>query len=71
MPPLTLKQAREKKQWTQEQLEAVSGVDQGHISRIERGDVNDPGNDTVRRLELALGLKRGTLVFGDERGAVA
>ena len=49
---------------TQEQLEAASGVDQGHISRIERGEVNDPGNDTVKRLEAALGIKRGSLTFG-------
>lgn len=62
----TLKQARDDKGWTQEQLEAESGIDQRTISKIERGDVNDPQNSTVKALEEALGVRRGTLVFGEE-----
>lgn len=62
----TLKQARDDKGWTQEQLAAESGVDQRAISKIERGAVEDPQNSTVKALEEALGLKRGTLIFGAE-----
>lgn len=66
---LTLKQAREAKGWTQQDLEAAtarrgSRVDQRSISKIERGGTDDPQNSTVAALEAALGLRRGTLVFG-------
>jgi transcriptional regulator with XRE-family HTH domain len=72
---LTLKEAREQRGWTQEDLEAAtvraaqalgpgySPVDQRNISKIERGDIHDPRNSTVAVLEKALGLRRGTLVF--------
>lgn len=71
---LTLKEARDAKGWTQEQLEAETqrvdpasrGVNQRAISKIECGDVQDPMNSTVVLLETALGLQRGTLVFGRE-----
>lgn len=69
---MTLRAARDAKGWTQEQLEAASGIDQRNISKIENGDVVDPRNSTVEALEYALGLRRGTLVFGPEpREAVA
>lgn len=61
---LTLKQARDKRGWTQEQLEAASGVDQQNISKIENGVIADPRNSTVEALEDALGVARGTLRFG-------
>jgi transcriptional regulator with XRE-family HTH domain len=60
----TLKQARDAKGWTQEQLAAKSGVDQRVISKIERGAVGDVMNSTAAALEEALGVKRGTLAFG-------
>jgi len=41
-----------------------SGVSKATISRIEAGEIQNPSNDTVTKLELALRLKRGTLVFG-------
>lgn len=71
---LTLREARDAKEWTQEQLEAETqridpngkGVDQRAISKIERGEVEDPMNSTVVLLETALGLQRGTLIFGRE-----
>lgn len=71
---LTLKEARDAKGWSQERLEAATkalderglGVDQRNISKIERGDIEDPMNSTVVLLETALGLQRGTLVFGRE-----
>lgn len=61
---MTLRAAREWRGWTQEQLESLSGVAQTTISKIERGDVLNPSNDTVAKLEVALKLRRGTLVFG-------
>lgn len=69
---LTLKEARDAKDWTQARLEAETkrvdpsgnGVDQRAISKIECGDVSDPMNSTVVLLEKALSLARGTLVFG-------
>jgi transcriptional regulator with XRE-family HTH domain len=67
---MTLQEALDARGWTQEQLEAASGVDQRNISKIKRGDIMDPRNSTVEKLETALGLKRGTLVFG-QREAVA
>lgn len=75
MKHLTLKDARDQRGWTQEDLEAATQraaaalgpgytpVDQRNISKIERGDIQDPRNSTVAVLEKALGLKRGTLVF--------
>ena len=49
---------------TMEALSAKSGVNKSTISRIEAGEVTNPSNDTVTRLEEALKLRRGTLVFG-------
>jgi len=60
---MTLREARTRKGWTQEQLEAASGIRQGSLSRLERSTDN-PKLDTVRTLEQALGLKPGSLVFG-------
>lgn len=66
MKRMTLHEARTAKTpvWTQEKLEAESGVDQRTISKIERGDVADPRISTVEKLETALGVRRGTLRFG-------
>lgn len=80
---LTLKQARDAKGWSQEELEAATAAlaatepdrygvcDQQNISKIELGRIVDPRNKTVAALETALGLRRGTLVFGVRREAVA
>lgn len=66
MKQLSLRQARAAKGWTQEQLEAASGIPQQTISKIENGATDDPQNSTVVALEQALGIRRGTLVFGDQ-----
>lgn len=68
---LTVKAARDAKRWTQEVLEAKSGVNQSTISKLERGEVEDPSKSTVDALEDALQLQRGTLVFGAEAEALA
>lgn len=63
---MTLKEARDAKGWTQEQLAIASGIQQSAISKLERGDVLDPQKSTADALEDALTLRRGTLVFGRE-----
>ena len=67
----TLRDARRRRRLTQEQLEALSGVEQTAISSIERGNVKDPRWSTVKKLEDALRLRRGSLVFGEDAEAVA
>jgi transcriptional regulator with XRE-family HTH domain len=47
-----------------DELATRSGVNKSTISRIEAGEITNPSNDTVAKLELALRLRRGTLVFG-------
>lgn len=63
---MTLRRARTRLGWTQEQLATASGVQQSAISKLERGEVTDPQKSTADALEDALGLQRGTLVFGRE-----
>ncbi len=63
---MTLRSARDAKRWTQERLEEASGVSQGTISKLERGEIDDPQKSTADALEDALSLQRGTLVFGRE-----
>lgn len=59
-----LKTARERRGWDQQTLARKSGVGQSDISRIESGRTTNPTIDTVRKLERALKLRPGTLVFG-------
>ena len=54
---MTLKEARTKRQLTQEELAAVSGVTQPTISAIERGEVAAPTWSTVAKLSKALKMK--------------
>lgn len=60
---LSLKDARDRKEWSLDRLAAESGVNKSTISRLERGETK-PLHDTVTVLEDALGLKHGTLKFG-------
>lgn len=62
---MQLREARERKKLTQEQLSEKSGVSQSQISRLECEYRVNPGFSIVRKLEAALGLKPGTLTFGD------
>lgn len=61
---MDLRTARKRRGWDQQTLAERSSIDQATISRIESGKTTNPSNDTVQKLELALQLKRGTLVFG-------
>lgn len=62
---MTLREARRLRGMTQEQLEDATGVQQAAISKLERGINANPGYETIRKLEAALKLKPGVLVFGD------
>lgn len=66
MKQVGLREARERRGWTQEQLEEKSGVSQSTIVRCETDPNVNPTVNIVIRLEHALGLKRGTLIFGRE-----
>lgn len=54
---MTLKAARERKKWTQEQLAEASGVTQGTISLLELGRTQTPTWDVVARLCKALDVE--------------
>jgi transcriptional regulator with XRE-family HTH domain len=57
--------ARSRRQWTQKDLGQRSGVDQGYISDIERGE-RDLSFSTQRRLANALGLSVAQLMQAAE-----
>lgn len=59
---VTLKSARDAKGWTLKTLEEKSGIHSATLSRLERGETL-PMDATVKALEKALRLKRGSLVF--------
>lgn len=64
MERLTLREARQRRGLTQEQLEAASGVRQAVISKIERGAVADPASSTVLKLARGLRMDPRALRFG-------
>jgi transcriptional regulator with XRE-family HTH domain len=58
----TLTAARKRYGWKPEDLAKHSGVSRATIYRLEAGTY--PSYETVQKLESALRLRRGTLVFG-------
>ena len=64
MQTVTLKTARERRGWDQIELAREAGVNQATVSRLEEGVTKNPSHGTVQKLERALGLKPGRLVFG-------
>lgn len=67
--PMTLREARRKRGWTQEVLAARSGVDQPTISRLENGGVQSPSWDTVAKLCKALAMRPEAVFPVDMRRA--
>lgn len=61
---MTLDKALDRLEMSPEALAEKSGVHRATVYRIKNGDIANPSNDTVKKLEQALGVKRGTLVFG-------
>lgn len=70
MERITLKAARERAGLGLRELALKSGVGQATVSRLENGVITNPQRDTEMALEQALGLERGSLVFGNERRLV-
>lgn len=66
---LTLHAARTRRKWSVDDLAHRSGVGRATVYRIEAGDITNPSHDTVTRLESALKVRRGTLLFGAEAEA--
>lgn len=64
MRRIYLKKAREKKHWSQEQLEVASGVSQATISKLETRDRMRVSFETVVDLATALGVDPQALRFG-------
>lgn len=51
---MTLREARLRRNMTQEALAAASGIEQATISNLETGRVQSPSWDTVAKLSAAL-----------------
>jgi transcriptional regulator with XRE-family HTH domain len=65
MKPTTLREARDRRRWTQDELAARSGIDQTTISNIECGRTSRPSFETVMRLASALGIAPARLRFSE------
>lgn len=66
MKPIYLSTARERAGLTQEQLEALSDVPQGVISKLENNPAATPAFLTVIKLADALALDPRALRFGPD-----
>ena len=62
-----IKERREERSITQEQLAFDAGITASALSRIERG-INNPGWTTVKRLADALGVSLAQLAADVEAG---
>lgn len=62
---------RKEKGITQQELEELSGVDRTRISKLESDPNANPTVETVSKLEVAMRLKPGTLVFGSKAQELA
>lgn len=68
---MTLREVRQAKKLTQEQLAELSGVDQTTISSLEVGRIQSPAWDTVCLLARALKVKPEALFPVPDRTEVA
>jgi transcriptional regulator with XRE-family HTH domain len=66
MKPLYLRTLRERRGWTQEQLEQISHVAQNSISKLERNPNARPAFPTVAKLARALDVGPLDLRFGPD-----
>lgn len=65
MKRLSLRDARLRRNLTQDELAARAGVDQTTISSLETGRHTNPTLETVQRLADALGVSPARLTFAD------
>jgi transcriptional regulator with XRE-family HTH domain len=68
---MTLRQAREKRKLTQDQLAEQSGVAQSVISRLEAGEIQSPSWETVALLCRALKCRPDEIFPVPNKQAVA
>lgn len=66
MKAITLKDARERAGFTQDQLADAADVPQSVISRLENGKSEHPAFSTVVNLAKALSLPVEALLFGQK-----
>jgi transcriptional regulator with XRE-family HTH domain len=64
MKTRTLREARGARRLSLSELARRADVDKGTVSRLESGRITNPTTDTVAKLERALRIRRGSLVFG-------
>ena len=64
--PFRIKELREEKGWTQEELAIKSGVSRNLIARLESGSLNSTSTDTLFKLADALGTKAKYLFFEND-----
>jgi transcriptional regulator with XRE-family HTH domain len=62
----TLSAARKRRGLTPEQLAREASLHPATVYRLEAGTTANPSHATVAALEDALGLRRGSLVFGEQ-----
>lgn len=58
-----LKEMREKKRLSQEELAIKSGVSRSYISQLENGQIVNTTTDTLRKLAQALNCKISDIFF--------
>lgn len=63
-----LRAVRDMRLLSQEELAELSGVNEIHISRLERGETKHPYPRTIRRLARALEVDPDELLVKDENG---
>ena len=61
--PTILKTLRRRKGWSQERLAEMAKVNKQTISRIERGEPENPRENTIKRLAYALGAEPAQLTL--------
>lgn len=66
-----LRELRKRRRWTQDQLAAVSGIDQTTISRLENDPAPNPTSETHEALAQALGIAPSRLRFSTPEPAAS
>lgn len=59
---MSLRDMRTQSGLTQDELAAKSGLSQTQISKLESGEIRNPGMRTLRKLADALGVSLGAVI---------
>ncbi|MBA7496228.1 hypothetical protein ES702_06827 [subsurface metagenome] len=52
-----VKDAREKRGWTQEYLSQITGLSRVYINKLENGEIPNPGIKGCKEIAYALGIR--------------